>query len=72
MSIAQYYSTLICHWKQLDIFKEHDWNCPKDEIKYKKIIEQRRIFKFEGVGIEASTKYLGRFLRSLQRRAEKR
>ncbi|KAL6344408.1 hypothetical protein AAG906_039664 [Vitis piasezkii] len=48
MSIAQYYNTLICHWQQLDIFKEHDWNYPKDGIKYKKIIEQRRIFQVRG------------------------
>ena len=72
MSIARYYSTLICHWQQLDIFKEHDWNCPKDGIKYMKIIEQRRIFKFEGVGIEASTKYPRRFLRICREESQKK
>ena len=34
------------HSQQLDMFKELMWNHPNDCIKYKKIVEKERIFKF--------------------------
>ena len=28
------------------MFEEYDWNCPEDGIKYRKIIEKKRLYKF--------------------------
>ena len=28
------------------MFKELNWNCTEDGVKHKKIVEQRRVFKF--------------------------
>ncbi|KAL5775182.1 hypothetical protein ACOSP7_012739 [Xanthoceras sorbifolium] len=31
---------------QLDLFEKHNWKCAEDGIRYKKIIEKKRVFKF--------------------------
>ena len=46
LTITQYFNTLTWKWQWLDIFKDHDWNCPEYGIKYKKIIEKKRLYKF--------------------------
>ena len=38
-SVTHYYNTLTRYWQQLDMFKEHKWECPKDGMLFKKIIE---------------------------------
>ncbi|RVW93983.1 hypothetical protein CK203_034049 [Vitis vinifera] len=42
----KYFNSLKCQWQQLDLFKVHEWKCPKDEALYKQIIEKKRVFKF--------------------------
>ena len=44
--VTQYFNSLKCQWQQLDLFKVHEWKCPKDEALYKQIIEKKRVFKF--------------------------
>lgn len=39
-------STLYCHWQHIDMFEIHGWNCPKDTVLYRRILEQKRTFKF--------------------------
>jgi hypothetical protein len=46
LSITQYFNTLCRHWQHLDMFEIHSWNCPKDTILYRRIVEQKRTFKF--------------------------
>ena len=46
LTITQYFNTLTRNWQQLDMFEEYDWNCPEDGIKYQKIIEKKRLYKF--------------------------
>ncbi|KAL5840582.1 hypothetical protein ACOSQ4_013190 [Xanthoceras sorbifolium] len=46
MSATQYYNTLTKYWQQLDLFEKHHWKCAEDGIRYKKIIEKKRVFKF--------------------------
>ncbi|GAV62065.1 UBN2_3 domain-containing protein [Cephalotus follicularis] len=46
LTVTQYYNTLSRYWQQLDIFEESDWECPRDHLKYRKIMEKERIVKF--------------------------
>lgn len=46
LSVTQYFNTLTRHWQQLDMFDTHTWKCADDAVTYKKIVEQKRIFKF--------------------------
>ena len=46
LSITQYFNTLCCHWQHLYMFEIHSWNCPEDTILYRRILEQKRTFKF--------------------------
>ena len=45
-SVTQYYNTLTRYWQQLDLFETHSWKCSDDAATYKKIVEQKRLFKF--------------------------
>ena len=45
-SVTTYFSTLTRYWQQLDLFEIHDWKCPTDEAKFRKIVETKRVFKF--------------------------
>ncbi|RVW87680.1 hypothetical protein CK203_041174 [Vitis vinifera] len=45
-SITQYYNTLTRYWQQLDLFETHSWKCSDDAATYRKIVEQKRLFKF--------------------------
>ena len=38
-SVTHYYNTLTRYWQQLG-------ECPKDGMKFRKIVEQKRVFKF--------------------------
>ena len=42
--VTQYFNTLIRHWQQL--FESHQWKCLEDNALYRKIVEQKRLFKF--------------------------
>ncbi|KAG7947110.1 hypothetical protein I3843_14G077900 [Carya illinoinensis] len=44
--LSQNFNTLNRYWQQLDLFKEHNWSCPDDGIRYRQIIERKRIYKF--------------------------
>ena len=46
MSITQYFSRLPRYWQQLNTFETTKWDCPTDAVKYKKIVEKKRIYKF--------------------------
>lgn len=45
-SVTVYFTTLIRFWQQLDLFEVHEWKCPDDALRYKSIVEKRRVFKF--------------------------
>ena len=45
-SVTRYFNTLTRHWQHLDLFKTHLWKCTEDAVLYKKIVEQKRTFKF--------------------------
>ncbi|KAA8525055.1 hypothetical protein F0562_007081 [Nyssa sinensis] len=44
--VTQYFNTLTWNGQQLDMFDKCDWKCPEDGIKYRKIIEKKRLYKF--------------------------
>jgi hypothetical protein len=46
LSITQYFNTLCRHWQHLDMFEIYSWNCPEDTVLYRRIVEQKRTFKF--------------------------
>ncbi|XP_075494687.1 uncharacterized protein LOC142532254 [Primulina tabacum] len=46
LSVTQYYNALTKQWQQLDFFETHAWKCPEDGQRYRKIVEQKRTFKF--------------------------
>ncbi|KAF5450286.1 hypothetical protein F2P56_030651 [Juglans regia] len=46
LTVTQYFNTLNRYWQQLDLFEEHNWSCPNDGIRYRQIIERKRIYKF--------------------------
>ena len=46
LTVKQYFNTLIRHWQQLDMFESYQWKCPEDDALYRKIVEQKRVFKF--------------------------
>ena len=46
MTVTQYFNSLNRYWKQLDLFDSEKLGCTTCSIKYKKIMEKERIFKF--------------------------
>ena len=44
--ITQYFYILNRNWQQLDMFENHKWKFLDDALYYKKIVEQRRLYKF--------------------------
>ncbi|XP_058068722.1 uncharacterized protein LOC131218054 [Magnolia sinica] len=46
LTVTQYFNALTQNWQELDMFEEYDWKCPEDGIKYRKIIEKKRLYKF--------------------------
>ncbi|XP_073315737.1 uncharacterized protein [Primulina huaijiensis] len=46
LSVTQYYNALTKQWQQLDVFETHAWKCMEDGLRYRKIVEQKRTFKF--------------------------
>lgn len=46
MSVTQYFNTLTRHWQQIDLYEELEWKCPDDGLKYKKIVDKKRVYKF--------------------------
>ncbi|KAL8131529.1 hypothetical protein AgCh_007455 [Apium graveolens] len=45
-SVTVYFSNLTRNWQQIDLFESHDWKCSYDGTTYKKIVENKRVFKF--------------------------
>ncbi|RVW56445.1 Retrovirus-related Pol polyprotein from transposon RE1 [Vitis vinifera] len=45
-TVTQYYNTLTRYWQHLDLFETHSWKCSDDAATYRKIVEQKRLFKF--------------------------
>lgn len=46
LSVTQYFNILNQNWQQLDMFENHKWSCSNDALYYKKIVEQKRLYKF--------------------------
>ena len=46
LSVTRYFSTLNRFWQQLDLFNDSKVCCPECSLKYKKVEEKERIFKF--------------------------
>ncbi|KAL5565961.1 hypothetical protein UlMin_029125 [Ulmus minor] len=46
LTVTQYFNILTRYWQQLDMFEIHSWKCSNDSVLYKKIVEQKRTFKF--------------------------
>ena len=44
--VTQYFNSLNKYWLQLDKFDNIEWKCTEDSAKYKKIVEQKRLYKF--------------------------
>ncbi|KAH9705125.1 Plant intracellular ras-group-related LRR protein 4 [Citrus sinensis] len=44
--VTRYFNTLTRHWQHLDLFETYPWKCTNDTTMYKKIVEQKRTFKF--------------------------
>ena len=44
--VTQYFNTLTRYWQHLDVFEVHTWKCHDDTVLYRKIVEQKRTFKF--------------------------
>lgn len=30
------------YWQRVDMCKEHSWNCAKDKVRYRQIVEKKR------------------------------
>lgn len=46
LSVTQYFNLLTRNWQQLNVFEEHKWNCPEDGLRYRRIVERRKLYKF--------------------------
>ncbi|KAL5564556.1 hypothetical protein UlMin_027720 [Ulmus minor] len=46
LTVTQYFNILTRYWQQLDMFEIHSWKCFNDSALYKKIVDQKRTFKF--------------------------
>ncbi|KAG5219081.1 Retrovirus-related polyprotein from transposon [Salix suchowensis] len=46
LNVTQYFNTLTRHWQQLDMFEVHTWKCSGDTVLFRRIVEQKRTFKF--------------------------
>ncbi|KAL5563644.1 hypothetical protein UlMin_033391 [Ulmus minor] len=46
LTVTQYFNILTRYWQQLDMFEIHSWKCSNDSVLYKKIVEQKKTFKF--------------------------
>ena len=46
ISVTQYFNTLTQYWQHLDMFDTHAWKCADDAATYRKIMKEKRIFKY--------------------------
>ena len=46
LNVTQYFNILTGYWQHLDMFEIYSWKCLDDSALYKKIVEQKRTFKF--------------------------
>ena len=46
LNVTQCFNILTRYWQHLDMFEIYSWKCLDDSALYKKIVEQRRTFKF--------------------------
>ena len=46
LTVTQYFNALTKRWQQLDVFEKIEWSCSEDAVKYRKIVEKERIYKF--------------------------
>ena len=46
MTVTQYFNTLTRYWQQVDLCEEHSWKCPEDGVKYRQIVEKKRVINF--------------------------
>ncbi|KAI3472122.1 hypothetical protein Pfo_029610 [Paulownia fortunei] len=46
LSVTQYFNILTRYWQHLHMFEVYSWKCPEGSGLYKKIVEQKRTFKF--------------------------
>ncbi|KAG4122408.1 hypothetical protein ERO13_D11G265450v2 [Gossypium hirsutum] len=46
MTISQYFNTITRYWQHLYMFEIYPWKCLDDAALHKKIVDQKRTFKF--------------------------
>ena len=46
LSMIEYYNKLLPNWQQLDAFEKYSWETTTNLKLYKKIIENKRVYKF--------------------------
>ena len=44
--VTDYYMEMATLWKELDMSFEEEWECLRDTIRYKKRLENERVFEF--------------------------
>ncbi|KAF7826940.1 Retrovirus-related Pol polyprotein from transposon RE1 [Senna tora] len=46
MPVHQYHNSLIRCWQKLDLLESYNWSCSKDAQYFKKLVEEKRLYKF--------------------------
>lgn len=44
--VTEYYMEMVALWQELDLSTEEDWDCPGDCVRYRKKLENERVFEF--------------------------
>lgn len=45
-TVTRYFHKLSGIWQELDLFDNYDWELTKDQMHYKKVVEDNHIYKF--------------------------
>ncbi|KAF7810379.1 Retrovirus-related Pol polyprotein from transposon RE1 [Senna tora] len=46
MPVHQYHNSLIRYWQKLDLLESYNWSCSTDAQYFKKLVEEKRLYKF--------------------------
>ncbi|KAF7807469.1 Retrovirus-related Pol polyprotein from transposon RE1 [Senna tora] len=46
MPVHEYHNSLIRCWQKLDLLKSYNWSCSTDAQYFKKLVEEKRLYKF--------------------------
>ena len=44
--VTTHYNEIVTLWQELDLFYEDEWDCPTDNVRYKKREENERVYVF--------------------------